>query len=218
MIQEAEHTLTNNDTTTRPEQSSMAISDSDSTAPQPAGSLDLSQLRLSQDFGTSLGVKKAIITVPVRKPHKQWFIRTHPSDEYRFETAVIQDEQDRELYLVDRPLWDELTGELSPKVLVTAINRQNTLFLWHIGLPGEDGRSNSWNTSALEAVELGRNQWVRVAANMQAGSYDVYVAGSNLAEPEWPDLEFAEILNKAFKDKFIKDADHPVLRRLRGEV
>ncbi len=39
---------------------------------------DPASLRLSQNFHESLGVKKALITVPVRKPGKQDFIRVHP--------------------------------------------------------------------------------------------------------------------------------------------
>ena len=33
--------------------------------------LDLEALRLSQDFSATLGVKKALLTVPVRKPDRQ---------------------------------------------------------------------------------------------------------------------------------------------------
>jgi hypothetical protein len=70
----------------------------------------------------------------------------------------------------------------------------------------------------LEAIELATRSWVRVAANMSAGCYDVYRAGGQLSEPEWPDLTFQAILRIAFKGRFIDSLDHPVLRQLRGEV
>jgi len=38
---------------------------------------DPSRLRLSQNFVESVGVKKALLTVPVRKPGRQDFVRTH---------------------------------------------------------------------------------------------------------------------------------------------
>ena len=60
---------------------------------------DVDSLRLSQDFTASF-VKKALLTVPVRKPSREWFIRTHPEDEYRLTTAVIELKEDREVYLV----------------------------------------------------------------------------------------------------------------------
>src|SRR5262249_55498362 len=56
-------------------------------APDP---FDPAALRLSQDFGASLGVKKALLTVPVCKPDKTWFVRVHPSEEYRLQTTVIE--------------------------------------------------------------------------------------------------------------------------------
>jgi hypothetical protein len=40
----------------------------DADAPDP---FDPESLRLSQDFSAALGVKKALLTVPVRKPAKE---------------------------------------------------------------------------------------------------------------------------------------------------
>ena len=61
-------------------------------------------------------------------------------------------------------------------------------------------------------------KWVRVAANMSLGAYEVYEASANLPDPEWPDKSFAELLQVAFRDKHIATLDHPVLKRLRGEA
>ena len=41
----------------------------------PEDPFDPTRLRLSQDFGEQIGVKKALLTVPVRKPDRQWFVR-----------------------------------------------------------------------------------------------------------------------------------------------
>ncbi len=179
---------------------------------------DPSHLRLSQNFAETVGVKKALITVPVRKPNKQEFVRVHPSDEYRLETAVLELKEERETYLVAPELWPELPSELTPKVLFTTMNRQRVLTLWPVRMPGEDGRLDEWNASALEAAAMAKDRWVRVSANMALGAYEVYEATGDLPEPEWPDLEFSEILKVAFKDRFITDLDHPVIRKLRGEL
>src|SRR5262245_11013576 len=123
---------------------------------------DPATLRLSQNFHESLGVKKALITVPVRKPIKQDFIRVHPDQAYRLETAVLNLKEEREVYLIAPGLWPELSGEITPMVLVTAINRQNVTFLWPIRLPGSDGRTDGWSSSALEALRMAETRWVRV--------------------------------------------------------
>jgi len=179
---------------------------------------DLEKLRLSQNFAETVGVKKKIITVPVRKPHRQSFVRVHPDESWRLETAVLEVKEDRETYLVDPVIWPELPGEIVPKVLFTTINRQGVVFLWPVRLPGEDGRHDAWNQSALEAATLATTQWVRVVANMSLGAYEVFEATGNLPEPEWPDIGFKELLEIAFKDKFIQSLDHPVIRSLRGEL
>ncbi len=99
-----------------------------SIAPDP---FDPASLRLTGDFTAAVGVKKALLTVPVRKPDKSWFVRTHPSENYRIETAVIELKEDRELYLVAPALWQELATEstFSPRALFTAVNRQGVVFI-----------------------------------------------------------------------------------------
>jgi len=181
---------------------------------------DPERLRLSQDFAATVGVKKALITVPVRKPANEWWIRVHPDESYRVETAVVELKEDREVYLIDPTLWPELSTEATfgPRALFTAVNRQGVLFLWPIRLPGPDGKTNEWNRSSLEATTLATKTWVRVMSNMSLGAYEVFEATADIPEPIWPEQSFGELLKIAFKDKFIRKPDHPVLQKLRGEA
>jgi hypothetical protein len=180
--------------------------------------LNLSELRLSQDFSETAGVKKVIMTIPVRKPGRQDFFRVHPSPDYYLETAVLEHKQERETYLVDRGLWSELPGEIVPKALFTVINRQNVLSIWTVRLPGRGGRLDPWNQSAIDAVNIAKKQWIRMASDMNLGAYEVFMATAELPDPVWPELTFEEMLKIAFKDKFIRDFDHPILCQLRGEI
>ena len=186
-------------------------------APDP---YDVSRLRLSQDFAASVGVKKALLTVPVRKPAKEWFVQVHPDEEYRLQTAVIELKEDRETYLVDPTLWPELAMEatFSPRALFTAMNRQGVLFLWPVRLPGAEGRVDEWSRSALTAADMAQGQWVRVTANMSLGAYEVFSATADIQAPTWPEKSLSELLRVAFRDKLIDSLDHPVLQRLRGKA
>ena len=197
------------------------MSEQNSSNPKPgpvADPFNLSRLRLSQDFASQVGVKKALLTVPVRKPTRQEFVRVHPDPAWRLETAVLELKEERETYLVDPDLWGELPGEIIPKALFTTINRQGVVALWPVRLPGEDGRHDEWNRSALEAAHMAMGGWIRVAANMSLGAYEVFQAVADLPEPEWPEIDFQEVLRIAFKSRFVQDTDHPVVRRLRGEM
>ncbi len=177
---------------------------------------DVSRLRLSQNFVPEVGPQKVITSIPVRKPHRQEFVRVHPDKNYHLATAVIEVAADRETYLVASKLWDELSAEIVSKNLLTTINRKNALFLWPIRLPGDDGRIDGWNASALAAANEVMQGWARVTSNHARGAYDVFKPRGTFPEPEWPDLPFDQILKIAFDKYYIDSLDHPVVKKLRG--
>jgi hypothetical protein len=185
-------------------------------APDP---FDPESLRLDQDFASTIGVRKQQTVWRCQKPNRQEFVRVRPGAEWRLETACFEDKKLRETYLVDRSLRADFAMEIVPVCLFTAITRQNDVFLWPCKMPGSDGRKNDWNDSALAAAQAAEKRWVRLAANMGAGRYDVFVATGELTDPVWPaDLTLHELLRLCFKDRFVQSADHPVLKQLRGEA
>ena len=193
--------------------------DSNSTVDASHSStFDLASIRLSQDFATTIGVKKLITTVPVRKPNRQEFVRVHPDPKYHLDTAVVELKAERETYVVAQSLWPEVHGELIPKRLLLTMTRQNVLILWPIRLPGEDGRIDQWNDSAMIAAERATQCWVRVASDWHLGAYELFEAPADLPEPEWPEISFQEILDIAFRGRQIDDINHSVLKQLRGEI
>ena len=124
------------------------------TNPTP-NPFDPAALRLDQSFADSVGVKKHLMTVPVRKPNRQDFVRVHPDPAYRLTpAAIIEVKEDREVYLVTPNMAQDLPGEFAAATLFTAINRQGVLSLWPVKLPGPDGKHNEWHRSAAEAAEL----------------------------------------------------------------
>jgi hypothetical protein len=190
---------------------------SPSQSPNP---FDPSRLRLSQDFATTAGVKKAILTIRVDKPNKEHFVRVHPDPDMRLETWVIELKDDRETYLVDPPLVADLAGEttLRAVALFTAVTRQGDVFLWKVSLPGSDGKQLEWHRTLMEAAAMAESKWVRVVANISIGGYEAYEATGNLPEPKWPEMSMEQILSVAFKNRYIDTLNHPVLQRLRGEA
>ena len=182
----------------------------------PPDPFDLDNLRLSQNFVDTAGVKKLLTTVPVHKPNPQDFVRVHPSLDYRMNAPMLELKTDREEYIIARPLMPELVGEFACKTLFTATNRQRVVFLWPVRLPDPNGRPMEWWRSAREAAELAMTQWVRVKANINLGAYEMTAAQSVMSEPEWPDVSFQEIIRLAFRDRLITSLDHPVIKRLRG--
>jgi hypothetical protein len=187
---------------------------------QRADPFDPARLRLSQNFTATAGVKKPLTRVPVDKPNKESWFRINPNPEYRMEALVLELKSSHEKYIVVPELKETLAPEttISPRLLVTAITRGGTLFIWPMRVPGPDGRTDGWTRSAWQAAELAMTSWVRMTANMENGSYDVLQATASFCDPVWPEITFRDLLAIAFRDSVIDKIDHPALQRLRGEI
>jgi hypothetical protein len=186
---------------------------------QSQPSLDLDALRLPQNFGAVAGVKKVITTIPVRKPNNQSYVRVRSGDAWRMSAAILQLKEDGECYLVIPALYSELAQEVRPKLLYTAVTRDGNPFLWPVNLPGEDGRLDAWSQSAHTAATMAEASWIRLVANRTVGAYDVMEATGLASETaSWPELTFPEMVNLAFRDRLIDSLDHPLVKRLRGEL
>ena len=180
---------------------------------------DLDNLRLKQDFNETLGVQRILSHVPVRKPNKTNFIRVHPGEDYRMDVGIVEMKEERETYLVTPAMMSEpgIYELVVPARLVTYITRQGVLALWPLKLE-KDGKLNPWHESALEAAQLAEEQWVSVRSDMSLGAYQIFLATAELAEPEWPEHAFSELVRLGFKDLIVDTPDHPLIQQLTGAI
>lgn len=187
--------------------------------PDPLAAFDPAKLRIDQSFLQHGVAKKRLTTIPIRKPGKQDFVRVHPDEQYRLPVALIELEDDREIYLVlpdFAPCLGE--GKYFTATLYLCINRQKVLTFWPVKLPGPDGRQMAWHTSAAEAAEMAMETWVRVTAKKSLGAYEIFEATGTIPEPEWPEQSMRELLAIGFKGRIIDGPEHPVIQKLRGEI
>lgn len=183
----------------------------------PAGPdpFDPASLRLSQDFAASVGVEKLLTRVPVRKPDRHDFVRTHENPDYRLDIAMVELKADREFYPLLPAVAAALPGEWQPYRLFTATNRQGVVFLWPCRLPDTE-RPNPWHATLLEAADLARDHWIRVASNSHLGGYEIARAAGELSAPVWPSHPFTDLLKIGFGKNLVTDLDHPLVGRLLG--
>ncbi|MBM3396552.1 MAG: hypothetical protein FJY37_18385 [Betaproteobacteria bacterium] len=179
---------------------------------------DLQALRLPANYGATLGVKKLLTTVPVSKPKKPQFFRTHSADSMTFAAMFLEQKETRESYVVLPNVAQEISELVRPVMLHAAIDRQNNVFLIPVPLPDEAGTRNPWHESLAQAVELAKLKWLRITSNMHTGSYDVYEAQAELPEPDWPAHSIDALVEVAFRGKIITSLDHPVVQSLLGRV
>lgn len=179
---------------------------------------DPKRYRISPQNSLGQGVQKVITTVSCRKPNKQEFFRIRRGIDWQYETAVLEESASREIFLVDPAVLGELTTEVSFVTLFVAINRSNDVFLTSAKMPHVEGRTNSWTESYLAAMKLAEEKWVRIAANMAMGAYDVWQAQGQIPEPTWPELKLDQLIERCFRGRVIDSPSHPILRKLRGEL
>jgi hypothetical protein len=180
---------------------------------------NLDALRLKQDFNETLGVKKMLTRVPVRKPNKTDFFRVHPGEEYRMDVGIVELKETQETFLVMPDMMQEpgVYELVQPARIVTYINRQGVIALWPLKLE-RDGKLNPWHESALEAARLAEEQWISLRADMSLGAYQIFVATAELPEPEWPEHTFSELVRLGFKGLIVDKPDHPLIQQLTGAV
>ena len=183
-----------------------------------SASTDLKSLRLSHNYGATLGVKKLLTNVLVGRLKRPNFFRTHMSDDMTFPAMVLENKDARESYVVVPEVAQEISDLVRPVMLHAAIDRQNNVSLIPVPLPGEDGTRNPWHESLAQAVEHSKLKWIRITANMNAGGYDVYEAEGALPEPEWPTYDIDALIQVAFRGKIITKLDHPVVQSLLGRI
>ena len=181
-------------------------------------STDLNALRLPPNYGATLGVKKLLTNVPVGKPSKEKFFRTHMSNDMTFPAMILENKEARESYVVVPEVAQEISELVRPVMLHAAIDRQNNVSLIPVPLPGEDGTRNLWHESLAQAVEHAKLKWIRITANMHVGGYDVYEAKGELPEPEWPAYDIDTIVQVAFRGKIITSLDHFIVQSLLGRI
>jgi hypothetical protein len=187
-----------------------------SSTPDP---FDPASLAINGNSSEAIGAKRALVTVPVRKPNRQEFFRAHPEESHALQMAVLELNSEREIYAVVPEVAMALPGETRIVTLTTTINRQGNLFLWPVPFPSDDGRQLAWHTSAREGADLARDKWVRMVANMGGGYYDIWEAEGTIADPQWPEHSFQQLLKIAFGNgRLIDRDDHPVLQQLLGRA
>jgi hypothetical protein len=161
--------------------------------------------------------QKVIIRLPIKKPHKEEFVRCLSSDEYQISCGIYQPKDEERIYLV-APDIAHLFGTSAKHVsLRLGMNRQGKVFLWPVPLPPEEGKENQYHQTHREIAEVAVHSWVKMQADTSCGFYDYHVAVGKLSEPVWPTTPFEDLLEIAFGSSgVIEDRDHPTLRQLEG--
>lgn len=164
-----------------------------------------------------LAAERLLVTCKVGNPAKDAFVRASDDPEMSLEAYILKLESTGEIYLLTPNAAMQVAESAKRVRLTVAIDRQGNPFVWLTHPVPTDGKDNSWHQSMRQAVELSKQQWIRVQSNQAAKGYDVMAARVAIPDPEWPKHTLPDYLRAGFGDNFtITDPDDPVLQRLMG--
>lgn len=179
-------------------------------------------------YDSPIGARVFRTAIPARSTRPHEFFRSCPDPAYTRTGLGLTTEIDgRNETCWLAPTKDLLAAcalahaEPFPLQVFTVMVHPDLIILWPQKLPVEtSARSgSSWHYSALRILDLARGQWVRKIANRATNVYDYASPVGDLGEPQWPAEPLSDLMRLAFTgDRLIDNVDHPVLRRLRGEL
>jgi hypothetical protein len=124
----------------------------------------------------------------------------------------------RDPYLVSPAIADLKKDDedtIRPIYLVRYVTMAGEEGLWPVKLNSPDGKSNRWNTSALNALKIAEEgAWVRLISK---GEYRATVSPKTLKDtpPRWSNRTFKQLVNAAFPaDRVVTSLDHPIWEEL----
>jgi hypothetical protein len=182
---------------------------------------DLKQFKVDLQAAGLEGAEEQLATATVRRPQPTSFIRVHPGKDMTINLALYEGRVGftTDYYVVMPRMLGammDLRGAFFAQLYVM-VDQFGKIGLWPVKLP-TGGAGNEWYDSALRGAELAKTDWIRIFADPNHGHYRIMKALSSLGEPAFSEKTLSELLELAFRGKVIDAPDHPVCRRLRGEV
>jgi hypothetical protein len=176
--------------------------------------VDVSAFIVKQDFDSALGIESITTHVSVRRPKKEEWIRAHPT--IAIPVFILKGDAeaggDGEVYVLTSEVAREVVELARPARLVLVENRAGSRYFWPVAIP-DANRPNAWHLSALKAVDLARQRWVRVVASQADGCYTVKITQAEIPDPGFAG-DVDELLKLALERRGIASANHDYIQRL----
>lgn len=204
-------------TSTEPKMSDYTMTDE----PAPQKVADTSAYTAPEDDLVNIvSVGLGAIAVRSRPPRDDWF-RAHPEGAMATGMTLIKGKMG-ELHAVRTeliPVADpEITKALVRASVTACMTVDGAKFLWVILRPAGNANQQHYD-NAISARDLARSTWIRFYWDANQESHiTVTPKHSTAADPKWPDATLDAWIDKAFRGKFIDNLDHPLFRKIRGEL
>jgi hypothetical protein len=182
--------------------------------PADAASLAIDQKHLEDFLQTDM--KPGVVECK-RPPRATFFTvrKEDPGGVWKDRAAYfLLEPEGRDPYLVPPAIAKvkkEDEDTIRPVLLVRYVTMAGEEGLWPLKLNPQEGKSNRWNTSAMNALHTAENgAWVRLISK---GEYRIQISQKKMTDvpPRFSERTFSELVNAAFPpDRVINSLDHPI--------
>ena len=182
--------------------------------PVKAGALAIDQSHLEEFLADTAAESPVVLC---ERPPKGVFFTVRPETGKPWKDRAfywLLQLEGRDPYIVKDTVAREKAGEedvIRPVLLVRYVTMAGDEGLWPIKLDRVDGRSNQWNVSARNIMEIAATgKWVRIVSLKK--HYRHQVSKKTLAEipPQFSDRSFQTLVDIAFQDRVIDSLDHEI--------
>jgi hypothetical protein len=168
---------------------------------------------------------KVVTTYRVdRRPRDGAFFRVNPDPAYQIDVLLHTEKDERgmegDTYFVDWIFAEEVLASdyamfFQPARLYLAMERYATKpYVHYVKSPREGQGDHDWWLSSRTVTERAMKEWVQP---YNAGNgYDYHPPQRDIPDPVWPQAPFGQILQIAFRGRFIDSWDHEVMKALVG--
>jgi hypothetical protein len=180
--------------------------------PASAASLAIDQSHM-EDF-TNPETRSSV--VECQRPPKSIFFTVRaengkPWQDRAFYFLLQMEGRDSYIVSPDVAKQKEEEDTIRPVLIVRYVTMAGEEGLWPLKLDPPDGKSNRWNSSALNILELAASgKWVRIVSLKKDYRHQVSKKTFDEVPPKFTDRSFQELIDIAFKDRTVTSLDHEI--------
>ena len=180
--------------------------------PRAASSMAIDQQHM-EEFASA---EESPSTIECRRPPKGQFFTvrpetTNPWRDREFYYLLQLEGRDSLIVAPDIAKQKNEEDTIRPVLLVRYVTMAGEEGLWPVKLDQQDGKSNRWNRSALNILELASSgKWVRIVSTKNEYRYQVSRRTLEETPPRFSDRTFKELVDEAFKNRLVDSLDHEI--------
>jgi hypothetical protein len=154
------------------------------------------------------------VTVECRKPPKGIYFTVRKEHGKPWKDRAfyfLLQIEGRDPYIVHPSITKEKEEDtIRPVLLVRYVTMAGEEGLWPLKLNESDGKSNAWNASAMNILELAETRWVRLVNAKKHYRHNPSKKTLEQVPPKFTNRPFADLVNVAFKDRVVNSLDHEI--------